>query len=119
MVIGKVISVLFLSREVAHREHLKSSSYAQHMALNDFYDDIVDRADALAEVYQGMGTLIEDIPYLSHDGEGNILTTLKKHLVMVQRYRAKCGIDSKAMEAEFDVIEAMYLSTLYKLKFLK
>ena len=119
MMIGKVISTLFLSREVAHREHLKSTSYAQHMALGDFYDCIIDKADALAETYQGLGNLIEEIPYLSHDGDGNIVTVLKKHLTLVQRYREKCGVDSKALEAVFDEIEGLYLSTLYKLKFLK
>lgn len=117
--IGKVISVMFLSREVAHREHLKSSSYAQHMALGEFYEAVVEQADCLAEVYQGMGTLIDDIPYLEHDGEGNIVTVLKKHLTLLQRYRAKCTADSKAMMAVFDNIESLYLGTLYKLKFLK
>ena len=119
MMIGKVISTLFLSREVAHREHLQSTSYAQHMALGDFYEDIIEQADCLAETYQGMGSLIDDIPYLSHDGEGNIVTVLKKHLVLVQRYREKCTVESKALEAVFDNIEGLYLSTLYKLKFLK
>ena len=119
MVIGKVISVLFLSREVSHREHLKSTSYAQHMALGSFYEDVIDLADSLAETYQGMGSLIDDIPYLSHDGDGNIATILKKHLTLIQRYREKCSTDSKALEAVFDDIEGLYLSTLYKLKFLK
>lgn len=110
---------MFLSRDVAHREHLKSKSYAQHMALNDFYELVIEQADCLAETYQGMGTLISDIPYLAHDGEANITTVLKKHLVLIQRYREKCTLESKAVDAVFDNIEGLYLSTLYKLKFLK
>ena len=114
-----MISTMFLSRDVAHREHLKTSSYAQHMALGDFYDGVIDLADSLAETYQGLGNLIEDIPYMSHDGEGNITTILKKHLTLIQRYRGKCEIKSNALENVFDDIETFYLSTLYKLKFLK
>lgn len=117
--IDKIIATLFLSREVSHREHLGTTSYAQHMALGDFYEEVIGVADSLAETYQGMGELIKDIPYLEYDGGGNIHTVLKKHLTMIQRYRAKCGIESAALEAEFDNIETLYLSTLYKLKFLK
>ena len=119
MVIGKVIAVMFLSRDVAHREHLKSTSYAQHMALGDFYEDVIEKADALAETYQGMGTLIDDIPYMDHDGEGNIVAVLKKHLVLIQKFREKCSVKSAALENVFDDVETLYLSTLYKLKFLK
>lgn len=119
MIIGKVIGTMFLSRDVAHREHLKTQGYAQHMALGSFYEGVVEAADSLAEVYQGLGSLIEDIPYLSHDGEGNIHATLKKHLVLIQRYRAKCEVESAALENVFDDIETLYLRTLYKLKFLK
>lgn len=117
--VDKIIGTMFLSRDVAHREHLKSASYAQHMALGGFYEAVICQADALAETYQGLGSLIESIPYLSHDGEGNIVTVLKKHLALIQRYRGKCGVDSAAVENVFDDIETLYLSTLYKLKFLK
>lgn len=40
--IARLIAILFLSREVAHRAHLNTKSYAQHMALGSFYDDIID-----------------------------------------------------------------------------
>ena len=41
------ISLLFLARDVAHREHLRTRSYAAHMALNDFYHEIIQQATAL------------------------------------------------------------------------
>ena len=119
MAMGSMISVMFLSREVAHREHLKASSYAQHMALGEFYEGIVEQADCLAEAYQGMGTLIEDIPYLTHDGVGAPYNVIKKHLVLFQRYRAKCMVKDAAVQNVMDDVETLYSSTLYKLKFLK
>lgn len=117
--IDKIIATLFLSREVSHREHLSTTSYAHHMALGSFYEEVIDVADSLAETYQGMGELIKDIPYLEYDGGGNIHTVLKKHLTLIQRYRGKCEIESSALENVFDDVETLYLSTLYKLKFLK
>lgn len=58
MLIGRLIAIMFLSRDVAHREHLRTQSYAQHMALGSFYEGIIDRADAIAEAYQGRHEII-------------------------------------------------------------
>ena len=49
----ELIALLFLAREIAHREHLKTRSFAAHMALNEFYTGIIENADAIAEAYQG------------------------------------------------------------------
>ena len=114
-----MVSVMFLSREVAHREHLNPTGYAQHMILGEFYEDIVERADCLAEAAKGVGAPVDNIPYLTHDGEGAIATVLKKHFVLFQRYRAKCKIEEPAVMGVMDGIETLYASTLYKLKFLK
>ncbi len=51
--IGRLIALLFFARDVTHREHLKTTSYAQHVALNEFYEAIVGNADSIAEAYQG------------------------------------------------------------------
>ena len=40
----KLIAVLFLTREVAHRLHLKTKTYAHHMALGSLYEDVVEIA---------------------------------------------------------------------------
>ena len=122
MMIGKVIGIMFLSRDVAHKEHLKSRSYAQHEALGGFYEGVVTKADQLAEAYQGMGKLIDDIPYMENDREGTPEELLRRHMLMIKK---TCGGSKKEEEYEgaigniLDEIEALYLSTLYKLKFLK
>lgn len=51
--IADLIAVLFLSRDIAHREHLSTTSFSQHMALGEFYPGVIDLADKLAEAYQG------------------------------------------------------------------
>lgn len=50
---SKFVGVLFVSRNVAHQMHLKTDSYAQHKALEEFYTQIIDLADTFAEQFQG------------------------------------------------------------------
>ena len=48
-----LIAQLFAARDIAHRLHLRTRSFAQHLALNDLYDSILEGADTIAELYQG------------------------------------------------------------------
>ena len=117
--IGEFISLLFLSRDVAHKEHLRTRSYAQHMALGDFYDRIIDLADSLAEAYQGRNGIIE-IPGMDDEDVGDIIQQLKRYLSWIDanRYQAVSKEDT-AIQNIIDEIVALYLSTLYKLQNLK
>lgn len=117
--IGQLISLLFLSRDVAHKEHLRTKSYAQHMALGDFYDSIIDLADKLAEAYQGRNGIIE-IPGMDDEDVGDIIQQLKRYLSWIDanRYQAVKKEDT-ALQNIIDEIVALYLSTLYKLQNLK
>lgn len=45
------VGMLMNSRTQAHYFHLRTSSYAQHKALQKYYEKIVDLLDAYAEVY--------------------------------------------------------------------
>ena len=51
--IQQFIGLLFASRDYAHKAHLNTDSFAEHMALNGFYDGIVDLSDGLAEAWMG------------------------------------------------------------------
>ena len=115
--IARLMAILFLSREVAHRAHLSTKSYAEHMALGSFYDDIIDNADAIAEAYQGRNGLIGKIPMLTEDSTGNIADTLEKHLGMIEklRYTAVEKTDTPIQNL-IDTAAETYLSTLYKLR---
>ena len=68
MAIAQVLGIMFLSRDMAHRAHWKTRSYAQHVALGEFYNKIVDNADAIAEAYQGRHFIINDVPILTPEG---------------------------------------------------
>ena len=118
--IGQLIAILFLSRELAHREHLRTKSYSQHMALNTFYDEVIDRADAIAEAYQGRYGIIDKIPLLDNDMAGSIDMVLEKQLDAVEKLRYTAVEKSDTtIQNLIDEAVALYLSTLYKLRNLK
>ena len=50
---GKFIGTLFHSRDAMHLAHLNTTSYAEHKALNAYYDGILDLTDKFTEVYFG------------------------------------------------------------------
>lgn len=121
MAVGKLIGTLFLSRDVAHREHLKTNRYAVHMALGSFYEDIICVADKLTESYQGRNGIIEDIPILTNDRpNSDIIKILEYHLAQFEKARyTALGKDDAPLQSIADEVVAVYLSTLYKLRQLR
>jgi hypothetical protein len=120
LVAGKYVALLFLGRDIAHRVHLKTRSYAEHKALNEFYDEIVDLADAFAEAYQGRYNELLDIPLLTNDKKGTIADVLENQKKWIEDNRESiCPRSETALHNIIDEAVGLYLSTLYKLRFLK
>lgn len=113
------VGILFLGRDVAHSVHLNTRSFSKHMALNTFYDEIVELADKFAEAYQGRHGLIGAISLQSTKKPGNILEFLQDQLEEIEdmRYKVVDKTDT-ALQNIIDEIVGLYLSTIYKLKFL-
>jgi len=119
MKIGDLMGILFLSRDMAHRVHLSTRSFAKHKALDEFYHGIIDHADGLAEAYQGRYGLIGEIPLLSAKSAGNIAEFLQSQLDEIEKGRYEvCTKEETALQNLIDGIVELYLSTIYKLKFL-
>ena len=113
------IGTLFLARDVAHSVHLNTRSYAKHKALTRFYAGVVGLADTLAEAYQGRHGLIGPISLMSAKKTNNILEFLEGQLADIEEMRYKVVDKSDtALQNIIDEIVALYLSTIYKLKFL-
>lgn len=51
---GSLIGELFRSRDLAHISHLNTTSFAEHKALNEFYDGILDLTDTFSETAFGI-----------------------------------------------------------------
>lgn len=121
MAIGQLLGIMFLSRDMAHRAHWKTKSYAQHQALGEFYDAIVDKADAIAEAYQGRYFIIDDVPILGTNGEKpDIADALESHMDDIEKLRyMACDKSDTPLQNLIDEAVETYLSTLYKLRNLK
>ena len=112
------VGTLFLARDVAHSVHLSTRSFAKHSALNTFYDEVVELADKFAEAYQGRHGLIGPITMLSAKSS-NIIAFLEESLADIEGMRYEvCEKSDTALQNIIDEIVGLYLSTLYKLKFL-
>ena len=118
--IEKLISRVFLTRNLAHFEHWRakgSGSYARHMALGAFYDDAIDALDALVEAYQGANDLIGTIPV--PERQTDVMEALQADADWIEtNHEAICG-KNRAVGNLLDNVTAVYLTALYKLKNLK
>jgi hypothetical protein len=113
------VGLLFLARDVTHSVHLNTRSYAKHKALQKFYEGIVGLADTFAEAYQGRHGLMGGITLQTAKKTANVTEFLQDQLDEIETARSKVvDKDDTALQNIIDEIVALYLSTLYKLKFL-
>jgi hypothetical protein len=114
-----MLGQLFLARDVAHSVHLSTRSYAKHVALNSFYDNVIELADKFAEVYQGRYGLIGPIKRVTTKETDSIVPFLQTSMEGIEDMRYKvCDKADTPLQNIIDEIIGLYLSTLYKLKFL-
>jgi hypothetical protein len=57
---NEYIGLLLQSRTQTHIFHLQTKSYAKHVALQSYYEDIVDLIDDIVEAYQSSYDIITD-----------------------------------------------------------
>ena len=116
---NEFLGLLFLARDVAHSVHLNTRSYSKHVALNIFYDRIIDAADDFAEAYQGRHGLIGPITLHSATKTSNIIDFLQSQLDDIEkcRYEVVDKSDSSLQQLIDNIVE-LYLTTLYNLRFL-
>jgi DNA-binding ferritin-like protein len=113
------VGMFFLARDVTHSVHLNTRSYSKHKALQKFYENIIDLTDNFAEAYQGRNGMIGAITLQSSKKTANVTEFLEDQLEDIEKYRYEvCGKDDSALQNLIDEIIGLYLSTLYRLKFL-
>lgn len=110
------VAVLFHSATNAHFMHLQSRSYAQHKALQRYYEDIIDLADQWAEAYQGRYDLIDAYPADFHLATDPV-AYIEKIAAFVDAAR-KTLPDDTPLQNIIDEIVDLIDSTIYKLRFL-
>lgn len=119
MKVNDFVGTLFLARDVAHSVHLNTRSFAKHMALQSFYENVVELADKFTEAYQGRHGLVGPITLMNAKKTNNITEFLQDSMAELEDCRYEvCDKTDTPLQNIIDEIIGLYLSTLYKLKFL-
>lgn len=115
-----VASCLMDARNQVHVFHLQTTSYAQHVALNTLYEDIVGLLDRFVESAQGKYGIIRGYKsYITNYNEsGNALEYIKAKVKELEKYREYFTDAPYLQQIVDDMIELFY-STIYKLETLK
>lgn len=112
----ELIAKIFKTRNQSHLMHWKTKSYAEHQALGDFYDGLIDLLDKLVEACQGSKGIIGHVDLSCKDESVEIIKCLTDDANWISRNRAKIAHGIPALENIVDEIVALYLTTIYKLK---
>lgn len=119
------LSKLFESREMAHIYHLQVNgemgSYAEHVALNEYYDKIIKLLDDLIEIYQGQYGLIYgyNIIFKDESKMTDKITYFENLADFIKSNRYCINEKDTHLHNLIDEIMCLIYKTLYKLKFNK
>ncbi len=115
---GHFVTYMLQSAVQAHVLHLVSKSYAQHVALGDYYGAVPDMIDGIAETMQGKFGILTDYGCdCKIDQNLNPLTYFTECLNYVNKERTSLPQDS-FLQNQIDELVALLEGTIYKLKFL-
>ncbi len=114
---GTFILTLLHAVSNTHILHWQTKSFANHMALGEFYQELPELIDALVEATQGVTGEIIQFPADYYPPAENGLTELKELREYFVENRDVMPPDSEIQNL-LDSIGDQIDSTLYKLRFL-
>ena len=115
-----LVSRLLDSQRQVHIFHLQTKSFAEHKALQDYYDSIGDIVDALVESYQGKYGIItgwKSVETLEYQSTEQCVGYFKS--LINENNVVRNSIKDSYIQNQLDEVETLLQSTLYKLRFLK
>jgi hypothetical protein len=116
----EMICNILHSRNQAHVFHLQTQSFAEHKALNDYYDGVVDLFDGIVESYQGKYGIIKNFKTFKIEQYKNSKKTIsyfERLLDIIDENRD--SVEDSYIQNQIDTVQELINSTVYKLKFLK
>ena len=114
---AEFVGTLLHSSTVTHFMHLQTKSYAAHMALGSYYEEVIDLVDGLAESIQGKYGIIEDYGRTFGVPNSEPVAYFKSLTEYVDRVREDMPADTE-IQNDIDSIMTLINSTVYKLRFL-
>jgi hypothetical protein len=115
---AELVARCFAARTAAHLTHLKTRSYAHHVALESFYEEIIEVADRFCEVYQGLHEQIQTYPEVPVSAQ-DPLSFLVDLVDWLRANRDACAHGETSLQNIVDEATAVTARTIYKLRFLK
>ena len=116
----EMVSILLHSQTQVHIFHLQTKSYAEHKALQGYYEGIDALVDGIIESYQGKYDVItqyNSIKNVDYKSNEQIIKYFKDLDAMVEKNRK--GVKESFIQNQIDTVQELINSTVYKLRFLK
>ena len=117
---SKFVAKAFAVRTAAHLAHLGARTYATHIALNEFYEEMLEQVDKFAEVAKGAEGKPASYPRETPPDHSDPIELLENFEEMVEEYADELkDIESLALNNILAELLAITQQALYKLRFLK
>lgn len=120
-----LVKTLLQAKNQAHIYHWSVKNYAQHNALQEFYEQVTEDLDRLVETYQGSFELIdltseESIPYESTDDIKKVIVYFNDLKYAMDRWAEEIekSYGDRSLNSIMEDIIELVNTTLYKLKYL-
>ena len=116
----EMVSILLHSQTQVHIFHLQTKSYAEHKALQGYYEGIDTLVDGIIESYQGKYDVItqyNSIKNVDYQSNEQIIKYFKDLDAMIEKNRK--GVKESFIQNQIDTVQELINSTVYKLRFLK
>ena len=115
----EMVCQLLHSQTQVHIFHLGTKSYAEHKALQGYYEGIDALVDGIIESFQGKYGLLTNYKSYknqSYKNKNQVLKYLKGLLNTIEDKRDCC--DDSYIQNQIDTVQELIYSTMYKLRFL-
>ena len=113
--INELASRVFQARNISHRAHWASKSYAEHVALGAFYDDVIEAVDSIVEEYQGLYATRLD-PFIVKDVDVKDLSDyLTSEADWIEDHREEISQGSSSIGNLVDNLTSVYTKTVFLL----
>lgn len=109
------VGMALRDRDEAHIAHWKTKSFADHKALNEFYDSLLDLIDVFVEQYQGYYGGRMDISR-EEGNSSDIQNVLESSMEWIESNRYEiCEKTETPLQNTIDEIVRLYQHTQYML----
>ena len=115
-----MVSILLHSQTQVHIFHLQTKSYAEHKALQKYYEGIDALVDGLIESYQGKYDVITQYNSVKNEdykSNEQVIKYFKALDSMIEKNRKE--FKESFIQNQIDTVQELINSTVYKLRFLK